>query len=122
MIETTHVRKKREFEDDEPQDDGEKKAPYFTNPKRMSRLVVKPAGNMIVLKCKAEGNPEPNITWYKNGQIPKRQLGEIKYQHWSLRLEDLVTDDNGEYKCVVCNELGCINYTYNVDVVGKYPK
>ncbi|RZB41638.1 fibroblast growth factor receptor -like 1-like, partial [Asbolus verrucosus] len=102
--------------------DDEKKAPYFTNPKKMSKIEVKPAGNMIVLKCKASGNPTPNITWYKNNQTPKRHLGEIRYQHWGLWLEDLVTDDTGNYTCVVCNELGCINFTYEVEVIDGYPQ
>ncbi|CAH1377636.1 unnamed protein product [Tenebrio molitor] len=106
------VRSKRETENP--------KAPYFVNPKKMSKIEIKPAGHMINLKCKAGGHPTPNITWYKNGSLPKRQLGEIRYQHWALILEDVVTDDTGNYTCVVCNELGCINYTYNVEVVERY--
>jgi hypothetical protein len=86
----------------------------------MSKIEIKPAGHMINLKCKAGGHPTPNITWYKNGSLPKRQLGEIRYQHWALILEDVVTDDTGNYTCIVCNELGCINYTYNVEVVERY--
>ncbi|XP_068917427.1 fibroblast growth factor receptor homolog 1-like isoform X10 [Tenebrio molitor] len=107
------VRSKREVENP--------KAPYFVNPKKMSKIEIKPAGHMINLKCKAGGHPTPNITWYKNGSLPKRQLGEIRYQHWALILEDVVTDDTGNYTCVVCNELGCINYTYNVEVVERFP-
>jgi hypothetical protein len=106
------VRSKREVENP--------KAPYFVNPKKMSKIEIKPAGHMINLKCKAGGHPTPNITWYKNGSLPKRQLGEIRYQHWALILEDVVTDDTGNYTCIVCNELGCINYTYNVEVVERY--
>ncbi|XP_044256140.1 fibroblast growth factor receptor homolog 1-like isoform X2 [Tribolium madens] len=105
------LRKKRETE---------KKAPYWINPKKMSKMQVKPAGNMVNLKCKAGGNPTPNITWYKDDKPPKRQLGDIRYQHWSLTLEDLVTGDTGDYTCVVCNELGCINFTYRVDVIERY--
>lgn len=86
----------------------------------MSKMQVKPAGNMVNLKCKAGGHPTPNITWVKNDKPPTRQLGEIRYQHWGMTLEDLVTDDNGDYTCVVCNELGCINFTYTVEVIGKF--
>ncbi|XP_063929175.1 fibroblast growth factor receptor 3-like isoform X3 [Zophobas morio] len=108
----TWVRFKRETE---------RKAPYFVNPKKMPRLEVKPAGNMVNLKCKAGGFPTPNITWWKNDKTPpKRQLGEIRYQHWGMALEDLVTDDTGNYTCVVCNELGCINFTYSVEVIERY--
>lgn len=86
----------------------------------MKKLQVKPAGNMIRLNCKTDGFPEPNITWYKDDQTPPtRALGEIKTNHWSLMLEDSVPSDRGNYTCVICNIVGCINYTFKVDVIGK---
>lgn len=92
--------------------------PHFT--KKMQRLIVKPAGNMVRLNCRAGGNPPPNITWYRDDKSPpKRELGDIKTNHWSLTLEDTVTNDKGNYTCVVCNVVGCINFTFLVDVVGK---
>ncbi|XP_018570121.1 fibroblast growth factor receptor homolog 1 isoform X2 [Anoplophora glabripennis] len=94
-------------------------APHFT--KKMQKLVVKPAGNMVRLTCKAGGIPPPNITWYRDDRSPpKRELGEIKINHWSLTLEDTVTNDKGNYTCVVCNVVGCINFTFIVDVVERY--
>lgn len=86
----------------------------------MIKTLMKPAGNTISLRCKAGGNPTPNITWLKNGEVPKRMLGEIKLHPYALYMEDVVTSDSGEYTCIVCNVLGCINFTYTVDVVGKY--
>lgn len=94
--------------------------PSFIKKNPMQPLVVKPAGNMAQLKCRAVGHPTPNITWLKDGKPPKRHLGELKYNHWSLTLEDLVTDDKGNYTCVVCNIAGCIDFTYRVDVVERY--
>ncbi|XP_050314292.1 fibroblast growth factor receptor homolog 1-like isoform X1 [Anthonomus grandis grandis] len=96
-------------------------APYFYKKQQMKSLVVKPAGNMAQLKCKAGGNPTPNITWYKDGKVPKSPYGEYKKSHWSLTLEDLVTEDKGNYTCIVCNEVGCIDFTYRVDVVERFP-
>ncbi|XP_030746357.1 fibroblast growth factor receptor homolog 1-like isoform X2 [Sitophilus oryzae] len=94
--------------------------PYFTKKHQMGqKLIVKPAGNMAQLKCKAAGTPMPNITWFKNGETPNRQLGGIKYNHWTLTLEDLVTNDSGNYTCKICN-FACINYTYSIDVVERY--
>lgn len=102
-------------------DDPEKnREPFFIHPKKMLKTNVKPAGNTLSLRCKAGGYPTPNITWYKNGKIPNRPLGEIRYNPWSLTLEDLVTTDSGEYRCDVCNFLGCINFTFSVEVVGKF--
>ncbi|XP_019753637.2 fibroblast growth factor receptor homolog 1 [Dendroctonus ponderosae] len=94
---------------------------HFVNAGKMPRIVVKPAGNMAQLKCRAGGNPTPNITWYKNGREPKRHYGEYRQNHWSLLMEDLVTDDTGNYTCVVCNPLACVNFTYVMDVVERFP-
>lgn len=86
----------------------------------MSKTVMKPAGNTVLLRCKAAGNPMPNITWLKDDEEPKRQLGDLKIHNWGLTMEDVVTSDSGRYTCIVCNKLGCINFTYVVDVIGKY--
>ncbi|KAF2890387.1 hypothetical protein ILUMI_15786 [Ignelater luminosus] len=96
------------------------KAPYFTNIKKMRKVIVKPAGAFLVLKCKADGYPTPNITWYRNNEKPIRRLGNIQYTRWSLNLEDLTTDDCGTYKCVVCNALGCLDFNYTLDVVENF--
>lgn len=64
------------------------------------------------------GVPTPKIKWYKNGQVPKRHLGTVKYGRWSLVLEDLVVNDSGNYTCEVCNH-ECISFTYRVMVQGK---
>lgn len=87
--------------------------------RKMNKTVMKPAGNTIALKCKATGNPTPNITWYKNNGPPERTLGDIKHNSWGLTMEDAVTTDSGNYTCVVCNYLACINYTYKVNIVGE---
>lgn len=74
----------------------------------MQKLIVKAAGNMVRLNCKAGGTPAPNITWYREDQSPpKRGLGDIKTNNWSLTLEDSVPNDKGNYTCVVCNIVGC---------------
>ncbi|KAL1114790.1 hypothetical protein AAG570_007614 [Ranatra chinensis] len=97
------------------------KEPRFTKPKNMHKIIVKPAGNMLKIKCPASGNPTPNITWYKNGTTPDRSLGTINYNQWSIVLEDLTTFDAGNYTCVICNIYGCINSTFKVHVQERYP-
>ncbi|XP_046685645.1 fibroblast growth factor receptor homolog 1-like isoform X2 [Homalodisca vitripennis] len=96
-------------------------APHFTRLDKMHRIVVKPAGNMMRLKCPAEGNPIPNITWYKDGKTPERNLGNIRYGPRSMVLEDLVVSDSGNYTCVVCNILGCINFTFSAEIHERFP-
>lgn len=95
------------------------RAPSFNKSVEMPNVVVKPAGNMLRLRCPSFGNPRPNITWYKNNEEPKRTLGTVVVSKWTFRLEDLVPEDSGNYTCVVCNYLGCINRTSKVEIVGK---
>lgn len=95
------------------------RAPSFNKSVEMPNVVVKPAGNMLRLRCPSFGNPRPNITWYKNNEEPKRTLGTVVMSKWTFRLEDLVPEDSGNYTCVVCNELGCINRTSKVEIVGE---
>lgn len=93
------------------------RAPSFNKSVEMPNVVVKPAGNMLRLRCPSFGNPRPNITWYKNNEEPKRTLGTVVMSKWTFRLEDLVPEDSGNYTCVVCNYLGCINRTSKVEIV-----
>ncbi|XP_076651117.1 fibroblast growth factor receptor homolog 1 [Halictus rubicundus] len=93
------------------------RAPSFNKNIDMPNVIVKPAGNMLRLRCPSFGNPRPNITWYKNNDIPKRILGTVLISKWTFRLEDLVPEDSGNYTCLVCNVLGCINRTSKVNVV-----
>ncbi|XP_018365757.1 PREDICTED: fibroblast growth factor receptor homolog 1-like isoform X2 [Trachymyrmex cornetzi] len=95
--------------------------PSFNKTDEMHTLVVKPAGSMMRLKCPSVGNPRPNITWLKNNEEPKRDIGSVSKTKWTLRLEDLVTKDSGNYTCIVCNYLGCINYTFKVDIIERFP-
>ncbi|VVC24470.1 Hypothetical protein CINCED_3A009612 [Cinara cedri] len=96
--------------------------PKFVKFENMHKFMAKPAGNMLKLKCAAEGNPLPNITWYKDGVTPlQRTLGVVRYTNWAIVLEDLVTTDSGNYMCKVCNENGCIDFTYKVDIIERFP-
>ncbi|XP_043460823.1 fibroblast growth factor receptor homolog 1-like isoform X2 [Leptopilina heterotoma] len=95
--------------------------PMFNKNDEMHATVVKPAGSMLRLRCPAVGNPQPNITWLKNNEEPKRTLGTIIMVKWSLRLEDVVIQDGGNYTCIVCNNLGCINHTFKVEIIERFP-
>ncbi|KAI5644805.1 protein tyrosine kinase domain-containing protein [Phthorimaea operculella] len=87
-------------------------APRFKHPSKLYNMDMKPAGNSIRMKCAAEGNPSPNITWYKNnGQPITRPYFPPQYGKWAVQLEELTKADDGNYTCLVCNELGCINHT-----------
>ncbi|XP_059486028.1 fibroblast growth factor receptor homolog 1-like isoform X2 [Neocloeon triangulifer] len=101
----------------------ELRAPTFRRPERMHQSIVKPAGHTVRMKCQGDGNPTPNITWYKEGVVPERALGGVQYNptQWTMTLQDLVTADSGNYTCVLCNQLACINYTFKLDVIERFP-
>ncbi|CAG2067952.1 unnamed protein product, partial [Timema podura] len=63
------------------------------------------------------GDPSPNITWYKNGKELSRSAGMVHYNRWSIMLEDLMTQDSGNYTCLVCNDVGCIDFSFQVDII-----
>ncbi|KAJ8709066.1 hypothetical protein PYW07_008892 [Mythimna separata] len=120
---------KRFIKDEDPDEKGEKDEkdhpnyghvdekqeyfpPRFKHPTKMYKMDMKPAGNSIRLRCAAEGNPTPNITWYKNRSTPiSRVFFQPSYGKWSMALDELTKADNGNYTCVVCNILGCIEHT-----------
>ncbi|XP_034948257.1 fibroblast growth factor receptor homolog 1 isoform X2 [Chelonus insularis] len=95
--------------------------PSFNKTDEMHSSVVKPAGNVLRLRCPSIGNPRPNITWLKDNEEPKRAVGPIIMNKWMLRVEDLVVSDGGNYTCIVCNILGCINHTFKVDIIERFP-
>lgn len=97
-------------------------APIFTNLNALNRLVVKPSGNMIKIKCPAKGDPDPTIEWTKDEKPIHRSMGQVQYAKWGISLEDLIPSDSGAYTCKICNIHGCINYTSKVEVTGKCRK
>jgi hypothetical protein len=68
------------------------------------------------------GNPTPNITWQKNGGPVVRSYFQPSYGKWSIALDELTKTDNGNYTCIVCNELGCINHTVALHIQGNILK
>lgn len=103
----------------EPEDNHTEYAPYFTNKNALLNIVLRPSGNMIKLKCPAKGNPEPKWDWLKNGTPIERKLGHVQYNKMAITLEDLIPADSGNYTCIICNKLDCINFTSKVEVSGK---
>ncbi|XP_066295757.1 roundabout homolog 1-like [Branchiostoma lanceolatum] len=60
-----------------------------------------PRGDHALLRCAAAGDPQPTLTWYKDGQLLNVTPGDTHYRITSEGLEILgVTDaDEGSYTC-----------------------
>lgn len=99
-------------------DDNNFEAPTFINVSKFPTTISKHSGETIQLKCPAEGIPQPNITWTKDGNVFSNEA-KLKDRTWSIAVQSLVPNDAGLYTCQVCNEYGCIEFTFKVEVVGK---
>ncbi|XP_028657416.1 fibroblast growth factor receptor-like 1a [Erpetoichthys calabaricus] len=95
--------------------------PRFTQPAKMRRRVIaRPVGSSIRLKCAASGNPRPDITWLKDSKpLTEQEVGEGRKKKWTLNLKNLMPEDSGKYTCRVFNRVGEINATYKVEVIQR---
>ncbi|XP_040270213.1 immunoglobulin superfamily DCC subclass member 4-like isoform X1 [Bufo bufo] len=58
--------------------------------------------------CRAEGDPEPTITWLKNGEVLPSN-GRVRIQpRGSLVITQVALEDTGYYQCVAENILGSV--------------
>ena len=70
-----------------------------------------------ILKCVANGNPTPQVTWYKlNSSLP---VGRYAVSSSALIVKDVKPEDDGVYGCRAENMLGSINATANLIVQCK---
>ncbi|XP_059941927.1 fibroblast growth factor receptor 1 isoform X8 [Mesoplodon densirostris] len=113
-------------------------APYWTSPEKMEKkLHAVPAAKTVKFKCPSSGTPNPTLRWLKNGKEfkPDHRIGgyktrsrtlrhvsaQVRYATWSIIMDSVVPSDKGNYTCVVENEYGSINHTYQLDVVERSP-
>uniref|UniRef100_A0A3Q3VSF8 Fibroblast growth factor receptor-like 1 n=1 Tax=Mola mola TaxID=94237 RepID=A0A3Q3VSF8_MOLML len=99
--------------------------PRFTQPSKMrKRVIARPVGSSVRLKCTASGNPRPDIVWLKDSRPlvdeHSRAGGEEgKKKRWTLSLKNLTPEQSGKYTCHVSNRAGEINATYKVEVIQR---
>uniref|UniRef100_A0A8C2EWH1 Fibroblast growth factor receptor n=1 Tax=Cyprinus carpio TaxID=7962 RepID=A0A8C2EWH1_CYPCA len=126
-----HAVPSSEDEDDDESSSEENKpsstmAPHWAQPEKMEKkLHAVPASKTVKFRCQAEGNPMPKLRWLKNGKEFKRdqRIGGYKLREhmWTIIMESVVPSDKGNYTCLVENEYGSINHTYQLDVVERSP-
>ena len=86
-------------------------------------LLQRPVGTTVnesqsaILKCVADGNPTPQVKWYKrNSSLP---VGRYAVSSSALIVKDVRPEDDGVYRCRAQNVLGSINATVNLIVQCK---
>ncbi|XP_013924141.1 PREDICTED: vascular endothelial growth factor receptor kdr-like [Thamnophis sirtalis] len=79
-----------------------KTVPYIME--NFTDLEVNVSGT-IVLECKVNGIPKPDIAWLKNGHHIAPASG-ISMENNTLVIERVKKDDEGQYECQAINEMG----------------
>ncbi|TNM98879.1 fibroblast growth factor receptor-like 1a [Takifugu flavidus] len=99
--------------------------PRFTQPSKMrKRVIARPVGSSVRLKCTASGNPRPDIVWLKDNRPlldeQSRAAGEEgRKKRWTLSLKNVTPEQSGKYTCHVFNRAGEINATYKLEVIQR---
>ncbi|XP_073957143.1 neuroglian-like [Choristoneura fumiferana] len=82
-------------------------APFFTEEPQFQNLAE---GETAVIRCKADGTPNPQIKWVHNGKPieqaepnPRRQISDD-----SIIITDLTKKDTGNYGCNATNSIGYV--------------
>ncbi|XP_041472011.1 hemicentin-1-like [Lytechinus variegatus] len=60
-------------------------------------------GDDLVLTCEAHGEPEPSLTWYRNGLPINDTLQSFSIKENSIIIPILTTKMGGSYKCIYDN-------------------
>uniref|UniRef100_A0A8C3PW12 Hemicentin 1 n=1 Tax=Chrysolophus pictus TaxID=9089 RepID=A0A8C3PW12_CHRPC len=82
--------------------------------------VVVTQGSEISLECKAQGIPEPAVTWMKDGRplVSGRDIAILHDGHF-LQLRNIQVLDTGRYVCVAANVAGLSDRKYDLNVHGE---
>ncbi|XP_039983186.1 immunoglobulin superfamily DCC subclass member 3 [Xiphias gladius] len=69
--------------------------------------IARPVGTTAIFTCQAQGEPEPHLTWLKNGQILEPG-GHVKLRNnnSTLTIYGISQDDEAIYQCIAENSAG----------------
>ena len=77
-------------------------------------------GENITLSCNATGNPEPSISWVKDGfLIQSNSRINFSLGNKILTITNTSRTDSGEYRCVARNRVGNDTSNFKVNVLCK---
>ena len=71
--------------------------------------VTKPKGSNVILSCNATGNPEPKISWTKDGfssNLYNNSRISFSQEHKKMTIANVTMKDRGKYECTATNNIG----------------
>ena len=86
--------------------------------KDLPERTILAVGDLAILTCEVNGDPEPSVTWSKDGDnnIPRAQF---KNDGRILAIKDVLPIDSGVYECKASNKFGESRSSTIVVVAGK---
>ncbi|ROT71757.1 projectin [Penaeus vannamei] len=90
-----------------PPDDALMGPPGFSG--ELPKALAVKDGDPLCLKCTVKGDPEPQITWFKNGEpLSSSDIIDLKYKQGlaALTINEVFPEDEGEYVCKATSSLG----------------
>jgi len=85
-----------------------------------SRNIAAETGTDLLMFCKAEGSPLPNITWFKDDKpLDIDSTVELKDNNQTLTIKGVKPETAGRYRCVVKNQLAAVQIARTVKVTDE---
>ncbi|KAK9500897.1 hypothetical protein O3M35_002066 [Rhynocoris fuscipes] len=112
--------KKKKYLFQKAEDEG--KAPYFTSP--LEDAVVE-EGNKLILKCRVNGEPIPEITWEKDGLLIENNPDyQMRFTDGlcTLTIEETFAEDSARFTCKANNFAGSAETTCSLTVKESQPE
>ena len=76
-------------------------------------------GSMMELKVQVKGDPDPQVTWTKDGKtLTSNDILEVKYKNGvsSVTINEIFPEDAGKYACKATNTKGSVETSSKVTV------
>ena len=81
-------------------------------------------GDTVYFTVKSRGIPEPEVSWYRNGDLVKEDsrvkfIKDSQTGNYSILINKVAVEDEGEYRCVASNMGGSVACQAKLSVKGK---
>lgn len=103
-----------------PLDDSTMCKPTFS--KALKNLQIRD-GETLTLECSVSGDPEPQISWSKNGKtISSSEIMDLKYKNGvaKLTINEIFPEDEGLYVCTATNSVGSTDTQCKLTIIREY--